>query len=244
MPRHARFFISPEQVAGSRIIIIGEDVSHIATVLRMKPGETLLLCDGKGGEYTAQILKTGRLEIVTEIISELRKQIPYPRVILGQGLPKSSKMDWIMQKGTELGVESIVPLMTERTIIKLKDEEKRIVRWQKICREAAMQCNRVDIPQVSRIRFYRDFLPTLDLGPSTLLLFPWEEGIQPLKEVLRKNNDVKKIVVLIGPEGGFSAAEAKMAMAKGSYVVNLGPNILRTETAAIAVLSMIMYEYK
>jgi 16S rRNA (uracil1498-N3)-methyltransferase len=243
MSRLPRFFISPEQVAGSRISIYGEDVRHIAVVLRMKPGEKLLLCDGKGGEYTAQILRTSRSEIVTEIMSESHQQIPYPHVTLGQGLPKTDKMDWIMQKGTELGVEAIVPLVTERTILRLKDEEKRITRWQKICREAAMQSARVNIPRVSRTIFFRDFLSTLDPGPLTLLLLLWQEGVQPVKEVLRNNDDVKKIVVLIGPEGGFSAAEAEMAKARGFHPVSLGLNILRTETAAIAVLSMIMYEY-
>src|SRR3990172_8729380 len=108
----------------------------------------------------------------------------------GQGLQKSDKMDWIVQKATELGVSSIVPLITERTIVKIRDEEKRVSRWQKIAREAAMQSNRVDIPEVDHIRTFHDFIMTLDPGPMTLLLFPWEEGTEPIKNVLRQKPDV------------------------------------------------------
>jgi 16S rRNA (uracil1498-N3)-methyltransferase len=153
-------------------------------------------------------------------------------------------MDWIVQKATELGVADIVPLMTERTIVKVKDEEKRITRWQKICREAAMQSGRADIPQVGSIIAFKDYLQTLDSGPGTLFLLPWEEAVEPIKGVLRQNPGVKNIIVLIGPEGGFSKSEAEMAKGKGFAPVSIGPNILRTETAALAVLSMIGYEYR
>jgi 16S rRNA (uracil1498-N3)-methyltransferase len=242
MPRSPRFFISPDQVAGPLITISGEDVRHIGAVLRMKPGDELLLCDGQGTEYSAKIIHVDRTEIKTEIVSKTRREIAYPRVTLGQGLPKSDKMDWIVQKATELGVASIVPLVTERTIVKIRDEEKRVSRWQKICREAAMQSNRPDIPSVGHIIAFNDFLLTPDTGPGTLLLLPWEEGTAPIKEVLRKNPDIDQIIVLIGPEGGFSATEATSAKERGFHLVSLGPNILRTETAAIAVLSMISYE--
>jgi 16S rRNA (uracil1498-N3)-methyltransferase len=243
MPRPPRFFISPGQVSGSRITVTGGDVRHIAGALRMKPGETLVLCNGKGTEYAATIMQSSRTEIVAEIVSETKREMPWPRVTLGQGLPKSDKMDWIVQKATELGVSNILPLATERTIVKIKDEEKRINRWQNIAREAAMQSNRYDIPTVGPIISFRDFIMTLDPGPLTLKLFPWEEGTEPIKNVLRQNLEVKNIVIFIGPEGGFSVAEADMAKSRGFHRVSLGPNILRTETAAIAVLSMVGYEY-
>jgi 16S rRNA (uracil1498-N3)-methyltransferase len=242
MPRSPRFFISSEQAAGSRITITGEDVRHIVSVLRMKPGETLLLCDGKGAEYTVKIVQAGKLEISTEIVSQSRRDIRSPLIILGQGLPKSDKMDFIVQKATELGVTEIIPLKTERTIVKVKDEGKRVVRWQKIAREAAMQSNRVDIPVIGEIASFKAFLRTLNPELRTLRLLPWEEGTQPIKEVLRAHVDVKKIIVLIGPEGGFSASEAEAAKEKGFHLVSLGLNILRTETAAVATLSMILYE--
>ncbi len=243
MSRPPRFFIAPSQVSGSRISITDEDVRHIAAVLRMKTGDALLLCDGRGAEYQVTISEISKSAIQTEIVSQRHRETTAPRITLCQGLPKFDKMDWIVQKATELGVTNIVPLVTERTIVKIRDEEKRIGRWQKICREAAMQSNRPDIPQVETIRSLRDFISSLNPGPGTLLLLPWEEGTQPLKEVL-KRTPAMHIIVLIGPEGGFSSGEASLAREKGFHAVSLGPNILRTETAAIAVLSMIGYEFR
>jgi 16S rRNA (uracil1498-N3)-methyltransferase len=269
MPRPPRFFISPEQVSGQSITISGEDVHHIVTVLRMKTGDELLLCDGKGAEYSVKIAQINKSDITTEVKARSKRVIRYPLITLGQGLPKSDKMDWIVQKATELGVANIVPLLTERTIMKVRDEGKRVTRWQRIAREAAMQSNRPDIPQVQQICSYADFLksianppsppfvkggssknPPLEKGeeggfasPDTLLLLPWEEGTVPIKGILRANPGMKHIIVLIGPEGGFSAHEAEAAQGKGFHLVSLGPNILRTETAAIAVLSMIGYEF-
>ena len=243
MSRPPRFFIAPSQISGSRISITEEDVRHIAAVLRMKTGDALLLCDGQGAEYQVTIAEISKSEIKTEIVSQRRREITAPRITLGQGLPKSDKMDWIVQKATELGVANIVPLATERTIVKIRDEEKRISRWQKIAREAAMQSNRVDIPAIGQVVSFKDFLRIQNSEPRTLLLLPWEEGTTPIKGVLRGNQDITRIVVLIGPEGGFSSVEASLAREKGFHAVSLGPNILRTETAAIAVLSMIGYEY-
>ena len=243
MSRPPRFFIAPSQVSGSRISITEEDVRHIAAVLRMKTGDALLLCDGQGAEYQVTIAEISKSEIKTEIVSQRHREITAPRITLGQGLPKSDKMDWIVQKATELGVANIVPLATERTIVKIRDEEKRISRWQKIAREAAMQSNRVDIPAIGQVVSFKDFLRTQNSEPRTLLLLPWEEGTTPIKGVLRGNQDITRIVVLIGPEGGFSSVEASLAREKGFHAVSLGPNILRTETAAIAVLSMIGYEF-
>ncbi len=243
MPRPPRFFISPDQVIGPQITVTGEDARHITTVLRMKTGDRLLLSDGEGTDYTVKIMRAGRAEITAEIMSRAKRESGYPLITLGQGLPKSDKMDFIVQKATELGVADIAPLITERTIVKVKDEEKRIIRWQKIAREAAMQSNRPGIPKVETIRRLSDFLRTLNPEPGTLLLLPWEEGTIPVKNVLRGTSGIKRVIVLIGPEGGFSSTEAAIAKEKGFHLVSLGPNILRTETAAIAVLSMIGYEY-
>ena len=243
MPRPPRFFISPDQVIDRHIIISGEDVRHIATVLRMKTGDELLLCDGKGTEYWTEIAQVSKSEITAEVKARSTREIRSPLITLCQGLPKSDKMDWIVQKSTELGVATIIPLVTERTIVKIRDEDKRVSRWQKIAREAAMQSNRPDVPHVDRIKYFQEFIMTLDPGPMTLLLFPWEEGTEPIKNVLRQMPGIKNVIVLIGPEGGFSAPEAEMAKEKGFHLVSLGQNILRTETAAVAALSMIGYEF-
>jgi 16S rRNA (uracil1498-N3)-methyltransferase len=242
MSKPPRFFITPEQVREPYITVAGDDLRHIRTVLRKQPGDLLTLLDGQGREYTVRITAIEKADVVTEIVDRRVRHPSSPGVILGQGLPKSDKMDWIVQKATELGVSSIVPLVTERTIVKVRDEEKRVTRWQKVAREAAMQSDRPDIPKVNTIRSFSEFIRTLAPGPQTLFLFPWEEGTDPVKNVLRRHLDAKHIVVLIGPEGGFSQAEAAAAKEKGFHLVSLGPNILRTETAAVAVLSMILYE--
>lgn len=269
MPRLPRFFIDPSQVAGSRITIIGDDLRHVRTVLRKQPGDRLTLLDGQGVEYTVRIVALERDGIVTEIEGRVARRTAGPCITLGQGIAKSDKMDWIVQKATELGVSVLVPLVTERTIVKVRDEEKRVSRWQKISREAAMQSSRPDIPRVEPIQKFSAFLQRLSNPPSppfakggdsicpplkkgeqggfssypTLLLLPWEEGTEPLRNVLKSNAGAKETIVLIGPEGGFSQSEAESAKGKGFHLVSLGPNILRTETAAIAVLSMLLYEY-
>lgn len=244
MPRPPRFFISPDQISGPRISITGGDVRHIATVLRMKTGDGLLLCDGEGTEYAVKITDVERSAITTEITGQSKRELRYPRITLGQGLPKSDKMDLIIQKATELGAAGIIPFVTERVAVKVRDGEKRIARWQKIAKEAAMQSNRPDVPKVLPIRRLADYLRAPDPPRAgTLLLLPWEEGTEPIRNVLRRNPALQNIVVLIGPEGGFSTAEAESARTRGFHPVSLGPNILRTETAAIAVLSMLGYEY-
>lgn len=269
MSKPPRFFITTDQVHGPQIVVSGDDLRHIRTVLRKRPGDTLLLLDGEGTEYTATIVRMEKSEIYAEIVSAVKKVIRQPLITLGQGLPKSDKMDWIVQKATELGVSAIVPLITERTIMKAKDEGKRRSRWQKIAREAAMQSARQDIPRMQKIQKYSDFLQSLSnppvppfakgrdnatsppwgkadrggfLSSDTLLLLPWEEGTVPIKDVLQEGKEANRIIVLIGPEGGFSSVEAGMAKEKGFHLVSLGPNILRTETAAVAVLSIILYE--
>jgi 16S rRNA (uracil1498-N3)-methyltransferase len=243
MSKPPRFFITPDQVREPNITVTGDDLRHIRTVLRKQPGDLLTLLDGQGREYTVRITAVEKAEIETEIVEQRKRELPAVRVTLGQGLPKSDKMDFIVQKATELGVSSLVPLITERTIVKVKDEEKRKERWRKIAREAAMQSGRPDIPKVETIRPFGDYIRALDPGPLPLLLFPWEEGTLPIKHVLRQTPGAQNIVVLIGPEGGFSQAEADAAKEKGFHLVSLGLNILRTETAAVAVLSMIGYEY-
>jgi len=243
MSKPPRFFIDPSQASGDSITVTGDDLRHIRTVLRKKQGDLLTLLDGKGTEYTVTITDIRKDGIGTEVIECRQRERHGPAITLGQGIAKADRMDWIVQKATELGVSSVVPLVTERTIVKVKDEEKRVSRWQKICREAAMQCGRTDIPKVRSIRPLGEFVRTLVSGAETLLLMPWEEGGEPLKQVLRARPAARNIVVLIGPEGGFSRVEADNAREKGFLLVSLGPTILRTETAALAALGMIGYEY-
>ncbi len=241
MPRPPRFFVSPDRVTGSRISLADEDARHVAMVLRMQRGDMLTVCDGTGKEYSARIAEVTRSAIAAEIESQRFHTPSSPRVLLGQGLPKSDKMDWVVQKATELGVAEIVPLLTERTVARPHAGVKRLDRWQKIAREAAMQSSRCDIPQVREPQHLTGFFESCTAGPATLLLMPWEEETMPLKEVLREPRGVQEITILIGPEGGFSRTEAEAARRQGFRLVSLGPNILRAETAAVATLSMVQY---
>jgi 16S rRNA (uracil1498-N3)-methyltransferase len=243
MPRLPRFFISPDQISGPDIRIADEDVRHIVNVLRMKAGDEMCLSDGRGNEYKVRITALNRTEVKSKILTLTKREPRLPRITLAQGLPKSDKMDFIVQKATELGVAAVVPLMTERTIVKVKDENKRLARWRKIAREAAMQSNRPDIPFIKHVVSFSDFIAVQSADSRALFLLLWEEGIEPIKKVLRQNYGVEEVIVLIGPEGGFSVGEAEAAKSRGFYAVSLGPTILRTETVAIAILSMIGYEF-
>ncbi len=243
MSRLPRFFISPDQASDDTIIVSGEDVRHIGAVLRMQPGDELVLCDAAGTDYRVRITGMDRTRIVTSVLERAVRSTSKLKITLGQGLPKADKMDFIVQKATELGAAAIVPLVTERTIMKVRDEHKRAVRWQKICREAAMQSNRADIPIIGPVTAYAGYVEAMQVAAGTLLLLPWEEGTEPLRHVLQSAPSVRNIIVLIGPEGGFSEKEVDLARGRGFRAVSLGPTILRTETAAVAVLSMIAYEF-
>ncbi|HOJ11214.1 MAG TPA: 16S rRNA (uracil(1498)-N(3))-methyltransferase [Clostridiales bacterium] len=250
----SRFFITDDNIYSDSIIISGEDFNHIKNVLRYKTGDSLILCDGNGRDYYVYIEFIGDKEIKTKIIDVSENQTEASvNVTLFQGMAKGEKMDFIIQKSVELGVSRIVPVITERTVVKLensRDKEKKRIRWQRIALEAAKQCNRGVIPEVGLLV---DFTVASDLMHKfNLALIPYEkEEKLALKTVLLEfknkysNLDKDKypeIALFIGPEGGFSDKEIIRSHEKGIIPVTLGPRILRTETAALTVQSIIMYE--
>lgn len=241
-----RFYTEPENISGN-VATIFEDASHITKVLRMEPGEKILLFDGTGVEYVAVLTeldaKSCRAEIIERKISE---QEPEIKITIFQGIPKSGKMEAIIQKSVELGVTGIVPTAMERCVAKLdngKKEAERIKRWNKVSLEAAKQCGRGLVPVVESSISFSDVLDRLD--EFDLVIMPYEELGHAGECTLRKTlavNDFKSIGVLIGPEGGFSEREAERAASSGVKLVGLGKRILRTETVAAAITSVIMYE--
>ena len=252
----ARFFVSPEQVQADRIVITGSDVRHISRVLRLGPGDAVTCVDGTGREWTALILEINNHEVTCSIAGEARCQAEPPvRVTLCQGLPKGEKMELIIQKCCELGVHRILPVNCARTIVQLdaKKATQRQVRWQRVAEEAAKQARRGSVPEVAGLV---DFASALQQAPKeALAIMPWEdEGQAGLKSLLREprvtGGDYQadgmpgetEVWIFIGPEGGFTAREAEQARQAGCRTVSLGPRILRTETAAIATLALIMYE--
>lgn len=237
-----RFFIDPGRIYGKLARITGPDVVHITRVLRLGIGSTVVVLDGRGKSYEAEIQSAGRDEVVCEIKKELLTAPACPvKVTLVQGIPKGDKMELIIQKGTELGVSRVIPLICSRAVVKLGGERvsRKSERWQRIALEAAKQCRRPDVPEVSDPADLARVLT--GLPEKCLALIPWEEENKvSLKDILHKNNAGEEIYVFIGPEGGFTPGEVEQARAAGVRPVTLGPRILRTETAGIAVLALVL----
>ena len=242
-----KFFVN--KVEENKIIITGEDVNHIKNVLRKKAEDTLEICNNETQEnFLCRIENIKNEEIVCSIIEKIQKAVePKTYVHIYQGLPKSDKMELIIQKAVELGVSEITPTNMTRCIVKLngKDEKKKIERWQKISEVAAKQSGRDIIPKINSIISFREIATQCKNYDAILLAYENENNntlkseIQRLKE-LQKNNF--RVAIIIGPEGGIAIEEVEKAKGNGIKIITLGDRILRTETVALNVLSIIMYE--
>ncbi len=237
-----RFFIEPHAVSGSEAVIIGEDVQHIAKVLRLRVGDEVTLCDGAKTEYTAAIDSVEKERVTLRILeTAASKTEPQAEVTLYQGLPKAGKLETIIQKCVELGITKVIPFDADRSVVKLseKDFAKKQSRYQRVAYEAAKQSRRGVIPEVGGlVKLAKEDFSGYDL----ILLAYEEERGTTLKQALREKADAKRIALIVGPEGGFSPDEADMLIQKGAVSVSLGPRILRTETAGMAMLAMTLYE--
>lgn len=239
-----RFFVEPSQIGEKEIVITGPDVNHIRNVLRMRAGEELLAADGQGSEYRCILRELQDSEIRAEICRRLGSSAELPsRITLFQGLPKSDKMDLIIQKCVELGVFRIVPVTTKRTVVKLdaKKEESRRKRWTAVSESAAKQSGRGIIPEISGVRGFKEAVE--EAGELDVCLIPYEkaEDMARTREILSGIPARASIGVFIGPEGGFEEEEVREAMEAGARPITLGRRILRTETAGMAVLAMLGY---
>ena len=234
-----------EKIYDDKIIIDSEDVRHIKKVLRLKENEHIVVCDGKGYDYDAVISELDEKEIICTIAEKYPAQTePDIRVTLYQGLPKASKMDYIIQKNTELGISRIVPCELNRCVVRLEDKkaaEKKTERWQKISGEAAKQSGRGVIPKVSMPMTLDAAIEKMK-GEDLAIAFYECETDRTLRKILTEKKDVKTVGFMVGPEGGFDPAEIEKLRAAGIRTAGLGKRILRTETAGEAVLAMIMYE--
>ncbi|GFN22521.1 16S rRNA (uracil(1498)-N(3))-methyltransferase [Thermanaeromonas sp. C210] len=237
------FFIPPEELRQKRIVLSGETGHHASRVLRLNIGEEISVADGRGTSFKARVVAVRPGEVVAELLEPLPSNDPPLSITLLQGLPKGDKMELIIEKATELGVSRIVGLLTERVIIKLDEEAaaRKKDRWCKVARAAARQSRRASIPLVEGPCSLEEALN--GMAPETLLLVPWEEERQRgLKEALSAVDFSRPLAILVGPEGGLTPAEVDRARRAGGIVVGLGPRILRTETAGLACLAVLMYE--
>ncbi len=239
-----RFFAQEGQIGEKHILITGQDVNHIRNVLRMEIGDDVTVSDGKGTDYFCHIAEICKDRVELDIQDSWPSYVELPsRIYLFQGLPKADKMDLIIQKTVELGVFQVIPVITARTVVKLdqKKQEKRLERWQAIAKSAAMQAGRGVIPQVGPFMSFREALDMcagLGLG-----VMPYEKaaGMAEAKELVRSAPGYRDIGIFIGPEGGFEESEALAARERGLHLISLGKRILRTETAGMAMLSILMF---
>lgn len=240
-----RFFTARENISDTQLIIDNEDVNHISRILRLKEGDGITVCDGRGFDYRAVIHSIEPKKIVCSI-AEKTKSVTEPNieVTLFQGLPKASKMDYIIQKTTELGIAKIVPCAMSRCVAKLenqKAEAKKVDRWQKVAEAAAKQSGRGVIPEIAMPVSIDEAIK--EMQECDICFAPYEcEDKTNLHEVLTSVKEPKKAGFIIGPEGGFDLSEIEKIKAAGIKTVTLGKRILRTETAGEAVLAMLMYE--
>lgn len=239
-----RFFAEPGQIGEKEIVITGADVNHIRNVLRMRADEEVLIADGQGAEYRCKLTELGENEVRAQILWKLDGNAELASAItLFQGLPKSDKMDLIVQKCVELGVDRIVPVSTKRAVVKLdaKKEQTRLKRWNTISESAAKQSGRGVIPEVSGVMSFGKALE--EAKKLDVLLIPYEraEHMTETRRVMGEIRPGQSVGIFIGPEGGFEESEVEEAVAAGAQAITLGRRILRTETAGLAVMAMLGY---
>jgi 16S rRNA (uracil1498-N3)-methyltransferase len=238
-----RFYIQPQAVKRDRIIIGAPQSHHIINVLRLTKGDAITLFDGTGHEYQAQIIELQSDQLIAHIQVTLKPSVESPiNIILGQAIIKGDKMEQVIQKTTELGVSKIVPVKTAFSRRYAPGSlTRKQTRWQKIATEATQQCGRVMLPQIENPMAINDFCSNFETAEPKLI-FCKQPAVKGANEVLTKTNPHKQVALLIGPEGGFDPHEFLTATDYGFIPICLGPRTLRTETAAIAAVSLIQYQ--
>ena len=240
------FFVEPSQIQGNHIFIDGPDVNHIRNVLRMNPGEEVNVTDGTGEKvYRCAIAAIGEDTVELNIMWAQEKGMELPsKIYLFQGLPKSDKMELIIQKAVELGAFQVIPVSMKRCVVKL-DEKKadaKIKRWQGIAEAAAKQSKRGVIPTVAPVMSYVQAVKTASEMDLKLVPYELAEGMPQTKQLIESARPGQQIAIFIGPEGGFDPEEIRLATEAGIQPITLGKRILRTETAGFTTIAWLMYQ--
>lgn len=237
-----RFFIPPNWINPPNVTLQSDTARQIRTVLRMRPGDEIIVLDNSGSEWRVTLTEIGKRSVLGQIVNrQPARGEPSVQLTLYQGTLKGQKFEWLLQKGTELGVTTFVPTICQRSVVRDKAAlAKKTSRWQQIIREAAEQSGRGKLPVLEPALPLADALRHAQ--PHALIIMPWEEAAQAtLKSVLQKNR-ADNLALFIGPEGGFAPQEAQQAQQAGAHLVRLGPRILRAETAGLAACAAILYE--
>lgn len=241
-----RFYISEEQIQENTITISGDDVNHIRNVLRLGKGEWVVACDGNGKDYVSRIgsVEKGCIILRIEKVQETGTELPV-KITLFQGVPKKDKMELIIQKAVELGAYEIVPVMTKRCVVKFADENKlwkKRERWQAIAEAAAKQCDRGIIPEVHMPVYLEEAFDMAQSLEYNMIPYELQEGMERSRSIVSNACTKASVGIFIGPEGGFEKDEIAQAAACGIEPITLGKRILRTETAGMALLSVMMFQ--
>ena len=241
-----RFYVSADQLAEKEVFISGGDVNHIKNVLRLEVGDWIVACDGNGTDYVSRIQSICSDELVASIekVQPTGTELPV-RITLFQGMPKKDKLELIIQKAVELGACEIVPVMTKRTVVKLSEEKKinkRLERWQSIAYAAAKQCDRGIIPTVHKPVSYEEALAMADQLDYNVIPYELQTGMEEARKIVDQACKQRSLGIFIGPEGGFEPEEVERAMTRNIHPMTLGKRILRTETAGMALLSILMFQ--
>ncbi len=238
------FFVTPEQVKDSRILIEGSDVNHMKNVLRMKVGEELHISDGNNKKYLCEIETMATDSVSALIKEELVSETELPsKIYLFQGLPKNDKMELIVQKAVELGAYEIIPVVTKRAVVKLDDKKavKKVERWNSISESGAKQSGRNIVPKVTTVMSYKEAVQYAQQLDVILIPYELAEGMDDTRKVIEAIVPGQSIGIFIGPEGGFETEEVEHAIKHNAKAITLGKRILRTETAGLTTLSILMY---
>lgn len=241
-----RFFVPAHQIDEKKAYVTGDDVNHIRNVLRMEQGEEVVLLDGRGKEYLCRIEEMQKEEILftVEKVQKVSSELP-AKITLFQALPKKDKMELIIQKAVELGAYEVVPVKTRRCIVKLEDEKKtakKLARWQTIAETAAKQSSRGLIPEVREVMDFQEALAYAKEMDAVLIPYELCESMEGTLEAVKKAAGATHVGIFIGPEGGFERGEVEQAVDAGAVPISLGKRILRTETAGLTILSILMFQ--
>jgi 16S rRNA (uracil1498-N3)-methyltransferase len=236
----ARFHLPPDSWQENPALT-GDEARHLAQVLRMKPGDPVIVFDGHGRRAAAEILSVSRDRVPLKLGEILPSRAPLPAITLAQAIPKGKNMDLIVQKSVELGIAAIQPLVTRHTVVQPGDGKSE--KWRRNALEACKQCGQDTLPEIAEPLAFDRWIATQADAPGLKLIASLAPGARPLRTVLRENPGTPAATLLVGPEGDFSAEETTAALAAGFLPISLGSIVLRVETATLFCLSALRYEF-